>query len=49
MTEFQENARIDGRTEGRTKGRMEGWKDRQTLFYTTLPTIDRVPTNCIKL
>ena len=29
MTQFQENAQTDGRT--------EGWKDRQTLLYRTLP------------
>ena len=30
MIEFQENIHADGR--------MEGWTDRQTLFYRTLPT-----------
>ena len=33
MTQLQENLRTDGRIEGQ-KG---GQKDRQTLFYRTLP------------
>ena len=33
MIQFKENTWTDGRTERQT----EGWKDRQTLFYRTLP------------
>ena len=39
MTQFQENAWTDGRMEGQ----MEGQKDRQTLFYSSLPATTRGP------
>ena len=34
MIEFQENIQADGR--------MEGWTDRQTLFYRTLPATTEI-------
>ena len=40
MIQFKENARTDGKIDG---GKTDGWKDGQTLFYRTLPSITGGP------
>ena len=37
MIQFQENSRADRRMEEGREGRTKGRKERQTLFYKTLP------------
>ena len=44
-TQFQENAQTEKWTEGRNDKRMQGWKDRQTLFYKTLPATASGPNS----
>ena len=37
MIQFKENTRTDRRTEGQKDGWKNGQKDRQTIFYRSLP------------